>query len=87
MDVKEIDAKIAELQAMKAKAEEDQKEKEAQMKFDEAVEIYARLIEDIRRLDVLGYTPPRLAKALTDETGKFNPGMYIKRPRAPLRHI
>jgi hypothetical protein len=84
MELREIDAKITELLAMKAEAERREAEKREQKDFDEALEIFPRLVDDLRRLDELGYLPARLADALTDSSGKVNPGLYIKRPRAPL---
>jgi hypothetical protein len=83
MDLKEIDRQIAELTAAREKALREETEKQAEKHFREAVDLYPKLIEVIRRLDELGYVPPRLAEALKDSSGKLNPGMYIKRPRAP----
>lgn len=83
MDLKEIDAKIAELTAAREKAAREEEEKRARKEYEEAVSLYPELIAILRRLDETGYMPPRLDKALRDESGKFNPGMYIKRPRAP----
>jgi hypothetical protein len=85
MELAEIDAKIAELEALKAKALAAEKEKEDQARYDEAVVLFPELIAIVRRLHEIGYLPPRLAKVLTDETGKVNPGMYLKRPRAVIR--
>jgi len=53
------------------------------MHMEEAVKLYPELVEILRRVDEIKYMPPRLDKALRDDTGKFNPGMYIKRPRGP----
>ncbi|WP_454287296.1 hypothetical protein [Rhizobium arsenicireducens] len=85
MKVEDIDRQIAELQELRALAAKEAEEKKIQQNFEEALEIYPRLIADIRRLDVIGYMPPRLAEALRDGSGKFNPGMYIKRPRPPVK--
>ncbi len=85
MDLKEIEAKIAELEGLKAQAMEAEKAKEDQARYDEAVVLYPELIAIVRRLHEIGYLPIRLAKVLTDENGKVNPGMYLKRPRAVLR--
>lgn len=85
MDLKEIDAKIAELEALKAEAIKREEEKKLQANYDEAVILFPELVATLRRLDEIGYLPPRLAKVLTDESGKVNPGMYLKRPRAVVR--
>lgn len=85
MELNEIEAKIAELEALRSKALEAEKEREDQARYDEAVILYPELIAIVRRLHEIGYLPQRLAEVLTDATGKVNPGMYIKRPRAILR--
>ncbi|WP_162245270.1 hypothetical protein [Rhizobium sp. Leaf383] len=85
MNLNEIEAKIAELEAMKLEVLQRDEEKKAQEKFDEAVTLVPELVSLVRRLDELGYLPQRLVKALTDEHGKVNPGMYLKRPRAIVR--
>ena len=83
MDVKEIDAEIQRLQAMKAEAMKAEEEKKAVERFEEAKTVLARLAKDCQRIYELGYCPPRILEALKDGNGKFNPGMYIKRPKGP----
>lgn len=81
MDLKEIDKKIAELQKLRVEAEKQAEQERLQKEHQEAVDIITRLLDDVRRLAEIGYLPPRLMTALSDNTGKFNPGMYIKRPK------
>lgn len=81
MDLTEIDAKIAELQALRAKAESEAAERKAKEDLAEATELLGTLAAQLHRLMELRYLPPRLKDALTDNQGKFNPGVYIKRPR------
>lgn len=83
MKLSEIDAQIAKLQEQRVKALAEQREAELAKNFDEAREIIANLAPTLQKLFDLGYCPPRLKEALTDSQGKFNPGMYIKRPKAP----
>jgi len=83
MDVSEIDKEIARLEKLKAEAMEAEKEKQRVAEFEEAKEVMGRLLVDINRIYDLGYCPPRLLEALKDGTGKFAPGTYIKRPKAP----
>lgn len=83
MKLDEIDKKIAELQSLRAKAQAEEREAELAKNFDEAREIITGLAGTLQKLYDLGYCPPRLKDALTDATGKFNPGMYIKRPKGP----
>ncbi|MBD9544333.1 hypothetical protein IB276_33340 [Ensifer sp. ENS04] len=85
MDLKEIEAKIAELEALKAEALKAEEEKKLQEAYDEAVILFPELVATLRRLHEIGYLPQRLADVLTDSTGKVNPGMYLKRPRAIVR--
>jgi len=82
MELSEIDAKIAELEKLKLEALAREEEKRAQADYDEAVQLVPQLITTIRRLSELGYLPVRIKDVVTDESGKVNPGMYIKRPRA-----
>lgn len=83
MKLSEIDAKIAELQKQREKALAEEREAEMAKNFDEAREIISNLAPTLQKLYDLGYCPPRLKEALSDSTGKFNPGMYIKRPKSP----
>jgi hypothetical protein len=76
----EIDKEIARLQALRVEAERQDAERKAKEHHAEAVKVIDRMIEDIRRLHEIGYLPPKLQAALTDGQGKFNPGMYVKRP-------
>lgn len=85
MDLKEIDAKIAELEALKAEALKAEEEKMLQANYDEAVILFPELVTVLRRLHEIGYLPQRLAEVLTDASGKVNPGMYLKRPRAIVK--
>mgnify|MGYP001057568209 FL=1 len=81
--VAEIDAEIERLRLAREQALEEEAKKMVFENHREATEIIDRLVADIRRLKELNYLPPRLAQALSDATGKFNPGMYIKRPKPP----
>lgn len=83
MDVKQIDAEIAKLQNLRLKAEAEERAKALEANFEEAKKILGDLVPTLNRLQELGYMPPRLLTALSDGTGKWNPGMYIKRPKAP----
>lgn len=87
MKLKEIEQKIAELTALKEKAEREEQEELHRKRHEEAVALYPELINILRRLDDLGYLPARLFEALKDQTGKFNPGQYIKRPRPINRPV
>lgn len=82
MDLSEIDAKIAELQALRERAAEEARVQEAREQHAEATEILTNLAPNLTKLYEWGYLPPKLETALTDSTGKWNPGMFIKRPRA-----
>lgn len=82
MDVKEIDAKIAELQALRVEAEKAELVREHQARYDEAVLLFPELLRILNRLTELGYLPQRLADVLTDSDKKVRPGVFIKRPRA-----
>jgi len=81
MELIEIDQKIAELQQLRSEAELREREKLAAQALDEARTLIGELVTNVQRLHDLGHLPPRLVEALTDGTGKFNPGMYIKRPK------
>lgn len=81
--VDEIDKEIERLQQARLKALQEEEKRKVIENHREAVEIYDRLIKDLRRLEELNYMPPRLQSALTDSSGKFNPGMYVKKPKAP----
>lgn len=83
MDIKKIDEEIARLNALKAEALKVEEEKMLQERFEEAKDILGRMAQDCQRIYELGYCPPRILEALKDGNGKFNPGMYIKRPRGP----
>lgn len=83
MGLEEIDAKIAELQALRLDALKAEEEKRARENFEEIGELVSKLIETLHRLHELGYSAPKLTAALTDERGKWNPGLFIKRPRSP----
>lgn len=83
MKLEDIDAEIARLNALRADAEKRAVLEKAQKSYDEAVDLTAKLVETLWRLDELGYMPPRLQSALSDVGGKFNPGMYVKKPKAP----
>lgn len=85
MELAEIDAKIAELEALKLEALKAEEEKKLQASYDEAIILFPELVATLRRLHEIGYLPQRLAEVLTDATGKVNPGMYLKRPRAIVR--
>lgn len=79
--LKEIDAEIAKLQALRQKAEAEEIEAAREENVKEARVILARLTEDLHRLEQIGFVPPRILSALSNEAGKFSPGLYIKRPR------
>lgn len=83
MKVSDIDAKITELQKKREIALQEEEEQKKREHLTEARETLGRLVNDLRRLNDIGYLPPRLREALTDEHGKVNPGLYVKRPRAP----
>lgn len=85
MELKEIDREIERLTKLRAEAEKREAERRVIENHKEAVEIYDRLLKDLRRLDELNYLPPKIQAALTDASGKFNPGMYVKRPKAPSK--
>ena len=84
--VDEIERKIAELQAEKQKLLEAEREKKSREHWEEANAIIAKMVDDLRRLGEIGYVPPKLAAALTTGKGKYNPGQYVKRFKAPLKH-
>lgn len=81
MKLNEIDQKIAELQRLRSEAEREEREQAAAAALEEARTLIGELVANVQRLNEIGYLPPRLAEALSDSTGKFNPGMYIKRPK------
>jgi hypothetical protein len=83
VDLKEIDAKIAELQGKRLEALAEEERKVQLKNHKEGVEIVGRLLADLKRLDELDYVPPRIREALTDESGTFSPGRFVKRPRSP----
>lgn len=83
-EIDEIDKQIAELQARREEALRRRLEEERRAAFEEARDMIGRLPEMLTRLHELGYCPRRLEEALTDGKGKFNPGMYLKRPRSPF---
>ena len=83
MKLEDIDAEIARLKSLREEAEKQAELAKVQKNYDEAVELTAKLVETLWRLNDLGYMPPRLAAALTDGNSKFNPGMYVKKPKAP----
>ena len=83
MELSEIEKEIARLEKLKLDALKAEEEKKAQEHFEEARDILGRLAKDCQRVYELGYCPPRILEALKDANGKFNPGMYIKRPKAP----
>lgn len=83
MNLKEIDKKIAELQLLRAEALIEEQHKVLLKNHAEGVEIVTRLVGDLKRLDELGYVPPRLREVMTDESGTFAPGRFVKRPRPP----
>lgn len=86
MDVTEIDKQIAELQRQREEALRLEEEKNRIDGLLEGREILGSLVDALRRLDELEMVPPRLAEALKDDRGKFNPGLYIKRPKLPKGH-
>jgi len=79
--VEEIDKEIERLQQERQKALEEEARRRVFENHREASEILERLVNDVRRLHELGYLPPRLLNALSDSSGKFNPGMYVKKPK------
>jgi predicted nucleic acid-binding Zn-ribbon protein len=83
LSLSEIDAEIERLNSMRTAAEWREHQAAMVRNHSEAVEVTDRLVADIRKLEELGYLPPKLKAALTDQNDKFNPGMYIKRPKAP----
>ena len=83
MKLEEIDAEIAKLQEMRASALKVAEEKRARENFEEICKLVPTLVETLHRLHELGYSAPKLAAALTDDRGKYNPGLFIKRPRSP----
>lgn len=83
MDVIQIDKEIERLQALREQTLRAEEELARRQGLVEARDIIARVVDDLRRVEELGYLPPRLREALTDEKQKFNPGMYIKRPKLP----
>lgn len=77
----EIDIQIAALQKKRQDILFEETRKEAEKNFNTASVIIQRLIEDLHRLNDLGYVPKVLLEPLTDRRGTFNPGMFIKKPR------
>lgn len=86
MALDEIDAEIARLQGLRGEAERQAELAKVQVNYNEAVQLTTTLVDTLRRLAELGYMPPKLMQALSDQQGKFNPGMYIKKPKAPSSH-
>ena len=83
LSVADIDKEIARLEELKKEAARLEAAARHQENFQKAVDVLGRLVDDLRFLEETGYLPPKLNSALTDGSGKFNPGMYIKRPRNP----
>ncbi|MBC2806618.1 hypothetical protein ACCS91_33655 [Rhizobium ruizarguesonis] len=85
MKLEDIDRKIAELQAMRAEAEQRADQEKLEAERGEALAIFDRIVEDVFRLNTLGFLPTRLGDALTDEEGKLNPRRFIKKRGNLLR--
>ena len=83
MSVEQIDKEIARLNALRADAEKAEALRLQRENYSVACEITDRLVNDVRELHRIGYLPPRLKDALSDQNGKFNPGMYVKKPKQP----
>ena len=86
MEISDIDAEIERLTKLREQAQKEEEERKKLAGLEEARDILGNVVNELRRLDELGYIPPRLEKALTDEKGKFNPGLYIKRPKRVGSH-
>ncbi len=84
MDLQKIDEEMARLAELREKALAEEQEKLRVANLQEARDLTGQLVDILKRLGELGTVPPRLQEALRDEKGKFNPGLYIKRP--PLLH-
>lgn len=78
----EIELEIDRLRQLAVEVSAKEAEIQKQEGLKEAHELTGKLTEILHRLDELGYVPPALFRALSRE-GKFNPGMFIKRPRLP----
>jgi hypothetical protein len=83
MELSKIDEEIHRLQKLREAAEKEALEEKQRENLLEAREVIGRLVDDLRRVEELGFTPPRLKEALKDAHGKYNPGLYVKRPKAP----
>lgn len=83
--LEDIDRELAELKRQRAEIERKAEWEQVSLNHLEAVEIYGRLLTDLRRLEEINHLPPKILEALTDGKGKFNPGLYIKRPKAPVK--
>lgn len=81
--VSEIDAEILRLQQIRIDVEKKEQEELRLKNFEKASAMLEGLRDMVIELQEMGYLPPRIDEALTDQKGKFNPGMYIKKPRAP----
>jgi hypothetical protein len=81
MKLTEIDREIEKLSKLREQALQEAEEEKLREATLEAREILGRLVDDLRRVEELGFTPPRLKDALTDANGKYNPGLYVKRPK------
>jgi hypothetical protein len=75
----DLDQKIAVLQQQRAELEQAAIQEQIAIERNEALEIFDRLVEDVFKLNTLGFLPTRLADALTDEEGKLNPRRFIKK--------
>lgn len=84
MELDEIDAKIAELQAARADAVKRDEEKQLQSRYEEVCELVPRLIETLHRLHELGYRAPALTKAFTDGDGRYSPSSFVRRPKSTV---
>lgn len=82
VSVADIDVEIARLQKLRLEQEKAEMEENRVKYHEEARALIQQLREVLDRLNELGYLPPQLQRALVDKEGKYNPGMYIKSPRA-----
>ena len=81
--VEDIDAEIARLQAERIEAVGREEQRKRYKHYTEASELLDRVIADMLRLEEIGYLPPKLAESLVNNEGKFAPGKFIKKGRAP----